>query len=176
MAPDGATMAPATTEVIHLSSDEEEPAPASAGTTARRTAPTSSSAGSSSSAASATAAAAASSAASAASTSSSTSGASASATRTDVDLTSDTDPAPPAIPPEHICVLCRTFVPRGPLAYVLNECRQSGCRQRHHRRCLAAHVVAELGEKLAADIGCPSCGKPLSIRDVTTRPSERVNR
>jgi len=32
---------------------------------------------------------------------------------------------------------------------------------------MEAHVAKELAEKLASEVGCPACGKQLSIRDVT---------
>jgi ubiquitin-protein ligase len=89
-----------------------------------------------------------------------------------IDLTDDAVEATPGPAVDqtlerHICALCGVAVPRGPGAYVLNGCRQSGCRRRNHRKCLEAHVAQELAEKVPDEVGCPACGKQLSIRDIT---------
>lgn len=89
-----------------------------------------------------------------------------------IDLTDDAveampGPAAGQASERHICAICGVPVPRGPEAYVLNECRQTGCRRRNHRKCLEAHVARELAEKVPDEVGCPACGKQLSIRDIT---------
>jgi ubiquitin-protein ligase len=88
-----------------------------------------------------------------------------------IDLTDDAVEACPAAEAQtserHICALCGVLVPRGAEAYVLNECRQTGCRRRNHRKCLEGHVARELAEKVPDEVCCPSCGKQLSIRDIT---------
>ena len=51
--------------------------------------------------------------------------------------------------------------------YVLDACSHKACRP-----CMSTYVAASLAEKLADEITCPTCDKPLSIRDIEdfTRP------
>lgn len=66
------------------------------------------------------------------------------------------------------CALCNAYAASGQ-RYRLAECaqRRDGCDPVFHRACLARYVAAQLAVNMACEVGCPSCGKQMSVHDVT---------